>query len=103
MALPVLTAEQRGEALRKAQEARAARKVLLEKVKSGEVSVAQVLDRGKADPMVGKTKVLAVVMALPGIGATRAAALLSDAGIAEGRRVAGVGPKQHAALVEALS
>jgi transposase len=103
MALPVLTAEQRGEALRKAQEARAARKLLLEQVKSGEVTVAQVLDQGKSDPLVGKTKVLAVVMALPGIGATRAAALLSDAGIAESRRVAGVGSKQHAALIKALN
>jgi hypothetical protein len=103
MALPTLTAEQRGEALKKAQEARTARKQLLEQVKSGEVTVAQVLDRGKTDPVVGKTKVLAVVMAVPGIGAVRATTLLSEAGIAEGRRVAGVGSRQHRALIKALN
>jgi hypothetical protein len=103
MALPTLTAEQRGEALKKALEVRAARKKLLEQVTSGEVSVAQVLERGKTDPMVGKTKVLAVVRALPGIGAVRAAELLSVAGIAEGRRVGGVGSNQHSALIGALT
>lgn len=85
------------------QEARAARNQLLEQDKSGEVSVAQVLDRGKTDPMVGKTKILAVVMALPGVGAARAATLLTNAGIAEGRRVGGVGSKQHNALLDALN
>jgi hypothetical protein len=103
MALSTLTAEQRAEALNKAQEARAARKQLLAQVKSGEVTVAQVLDRGKTDPIVGKTKVRAVVMALPGVGAARAAELLTNAGIAEGRRVAGVGSKQHNALLDALN
>jgi Mrp family chromosome partitioning ATPase len=103
MALPTLTAEQRADALKKAQEARVARKHLLEQVKSGEVTVAQVLDRGKSDPMVGKTMVLAVVLALPGVGAARAATLLSNAGIAEGRRVGGVGSKQHEALINALN
>jgi hypothetical protein len=47
IALPTLTAEQRAEALKKAQKARACRKHLLDQVKSGEVTVAQVLDRGK--------------------------------------------------------
>jgi hypothetical protein len=103
MALPTLTAEQRAEALKKAQKARAARKQLLDQVKSGEVTVAQVLDRSNTDPMVSKTRVLAVVMALPGVGPARAATLLSEAGIAEGRRVGGVGSKQHDALLGALN
>jgi ribosomal protein S13 len=53
--------------------------------------------------MVGNTRVLAVVMALPGVGPARAATLLSEAGIAEGRRVGGVGSKQHDALLGAVN
>ena len=42
-------------------------------------------------------------MAPPGVGTARAATLLSNAGIAEGRRVGGVGSKQHEALINALN
>jgi hypothetical protein len=51
MALPILIAGQRAEALKKALEARVAHKRLLEHVKSGEVTVAHLLDRGKTDPI----------------------------------------------------
>lgn len=45
MALPVLSPEQRQEALAKAREARAARSVLLAEVKAGTLTLADVLGR----------------------------------------------------------
>jgi transposase len=103
MALPTLTPEQRAEALQKAQEARSARKQLLDQVKAGELTLAQVLAKGKDDPVVAKTKVSALVQAVPGCGVVRAAAVLAEAKVAEGRRVGGLGAKQHDALLSALS
>jgi hypothetical protein len=102
MALPTLTPEQRAEALEKAQAARSARKQLLDQVKAGELTVAQVLAR-KNDPIVAKTKVSALVQAVPGWGVVRAVAVLAEAKIPEGRRVGGLGTKQHEALLSALS
>jgi hypothetical protein len=103
MALPTLSPEQRAEALEKAQAARQARKRLLEQIKSGELTIAQVLDQGKSDSVVAKTKVSALVGALPGYGAAKAAAALAEAQIVEGRRVGGLGVKQRDALVNALN
>lgn len=103
MALPTLTAEQRAEALKKAQAARVARKRLLDQVKAGELTVAQVLSRRDSDPVVAKTKVSALVQAVPGCGVVRAAAVPAEAKIADGRRVGGLGAKQHDALLSALT
>jgi ribosomal protein S13 len=44
-----------------------------------------------------------VVKALPGIGEVRARQLLEQADIAESRRVNGLGPRQRAALLTAVS
>ncbi|MGH3857084.1 MAG: hypothetical protein ACRDR6_27095, partial [Pseudonocardiaceae bacterium] len=56
MALPILTPEQRQEALRLAAAARSARKQLLDAIARGEQTIPAVLDRAKVDPIVGKTK-----------------------------------------------
>lgn len=103
MALPTLSPEQRADALEKAKVARLARKQLLDQVRTGEVTVAQVLGRGKDDPVVAQTKVNALLQALPGYGAAKAATVLSDAKIPDGRRIGGLGPRQHEALLSALS
>lgn len=55
MALPTLTPEQRKAALEKAAEARAARTALLAKVKAGELSFSQLLERD--DDIAKKIKV----------------------------------------------
>ncbi len=66
MPLPTLTPEQRSEALAKAAAARTARKQLLDEVKAGKLSLADVLGRADSDELVKKTKILAIVKALPG-------------------------------------
>lgn len=103
MALPMLTAEQRQAALDKAAKARAARSALLHSLKAGETKLGEVLDKADAgDEVVKKTKVLAVVKALPGIGDVRARQLLVRAEIAVSRRIKGLGPRQRAALLAAV-
>ncbi|AUS80373.1 integration host factor [Actinoalloteichus sp. AHMU CJ021] len=103
MALPELTPEQRQAALAKAAEARKARSELLAGLKSGQHTLPAVLDKAKTDTIVGKTKVTALVKALPGIGDKRAAAVLEQAGIDTSRRAAGLGDRQRQALIDALA
>ncbi|MBA0127637.1 hypothetical protein SAMN06265360_110132 [Haloechinothrix alba] len=102
MALPTLTPEQRAEALAKAAEARKARSELLASIKSGEQSIEKVLERAKENKTIGKTKVSALLKAVPGLGAVKVANLMEQIGIDPDRRAAGLGDRQRRALVEAL-
>jgi hypothetical protein len=102
LALPTLTPEQRADALAKAAEARKARSELLAAIKDGKQSIATVLGKAKEDKTIGKTKVAALLKAVPGLGAVKVAALLEQAGIDPDRRAAGLGDRQKAALLDAL-
>ncbi len=101
MALPQLTAEERAEALKKAAAARSARAAIREKVKSGELSFADVLAKA-GDPVIDKIKVVTLIESLPGYGKAKAAKLLAELDISDTRRVKGLGEKQKAALLERL-
>lgn len=100
MALPKLTPEERALALQRAAQARAIRAEVKQQLKSGDVSLSEVVKRGGTDDAIGKLRVVALLEALPGVGRVRAQALLEEIGIAESRRVRGLGPRQTAALVE---
>ncbi|MFI5775493.1 integration host factor, actinobacterial type [Nocardia sp. NPDC051570] len=102
MALPTMTAEQRSAALAKAAAVRKARSELIEQVRKGKVSMAEVLKRADKEDLVKKTKVAAVIKALPGIGPVKAAKLMDEADIPVDRRIGGLGSRQRAALLEAL-
>jgi hypothetical protein len=97
MALPVLSPEQRQEALAKARAARGARSALLAGVKAGTLTLAGVL--GRDDDLARKTKVNQVIRALPGVGQARAAAIMERAGIPAERRVGGLGARQREQLL----
>jgi hypothetical protein len=97
MGLPVLSPEQRQEALAKAREARAARSALLAGVKAGTLTLAGVL--GRDDDLARKTKVNQVIRALPGVGKASAAAIMERAGIPAQRRVGGLGARQREQLL----
>jgi hypothetical protein len=103
VALPTLTPEQRADALAKAAEARKARSELLASIKSGERTIASVLGKAKDDKTIGKTKVAALLKAVPGLGAVKVAALLEQAGVDPDRRAAGLGDRQRTALIDALN
>jgi hypothetical protein len=100
MALPQLTAEARADALHKAMAVRRERSELLAALKSGRVTLQQVLER--EDALVGKTAVRRLLQALPGIGKVRAGHLMTDVGISDSRRVQGLGPRQRERLLELL-
>ncbi|RBQ15249.1 30S ribosomal protein S13 [Spongiactinospora rosea] len=101
MALPVLTPAQRQAALEKAAEARAARAALLAKIKKGEMSFADLLDR--EDEITKKTKVSQALRAVKGVGPAKANALMEHAGVDPNRRIGGLGAQQRRKLVDALS
>lgn len=101
MPVPALSPEQRAEALAKAAEARRARAEMLEALKSGDVALADVLNR--TDEVARRTKVAQVLKALPGYGPARVAQLMDDADVDERRRVGGLGVQQRRKLVEAAS
>ncbi|MCW2860256.1 MAG: hypothetical protein JWP48_1964, partial [Actinoallomurus sp.] len=53
---------------------------------------------GQADDVIGKMKVSALLESLPGVGKVRAKQIMERLGIAESRRVRGLGANQRAAL-----
>ena len=89
------TPEQRSAALKRATEMRAARAEYLGRVKSGEVSIADALEAGKGDPVVGRIKAKRLL-----IGAAKAQSAMTAIGISETRRVAGIGQRQAEKLIE---
>ncbi|MFD4183486.1 integration host factor, actinobacterial type [Rhodococcus sp. NPDC058514] len=103
MALPTLTPEQRAAALAKAAASRKARSELREDLKSGKLTFVDVLDKAETDELVGKTKVLYLLESLPKIGKTKARDIAESVGIAETRRVAGLGARQRADLITKLT
>jgi hypothetical protein len=103
MAPPELTPEQRKAALQKAAEARRARAELKELLRTGSLSLAEVLHRAETDAIVAGTKVSAVLMSMPGLGKVKAKRLMEAHGIADNRRIRGLGQRQRAALLDRFS
>ena len=97
-----MTEEQRQAALEKAKETRRARAEVREQLKTGKLSAKDALGR-REDPIVGKIKVSQFIQSFPGFGKAKAEKLMEEIGIAENRRLSGLGEKQVDALVKALS
>jgi hypothetical protein len=97
---PSLTPEQREQALKKAKEARAARAEVKARLKMGSLSLSDALDSDDAN--VGKLKVIQLLESLPGVGKVKARKVMEDIGIADNRRVQGLGAQQRQSLLSAL-
>lgn len=102
MAIPQLSAEERKAALEKAKAARIKRAEVRDQLKSGELSVKDVLAQ-KEDPVIGRMKVSTLIETLPGYGKAKSEKIMSELQIAESRRLRGLGARQEAALLERLS
>jgi len=98
---PQLTPEQRAAALQKAAEARTARAEIKARLKMGSMTLTEALDSD--DPNVGKLKVVSMLESLPGVGKVKARRLMEEIGIADNRRVQGLGAQQRKALLHELS
>ena len=101
MALPSLTDEQRKEYLEKAAAMRKARAQVRKDLKAGRLSFAELMERAD-DPVIARLKVVHLLESLPGYGKARALSLLSEVGIAESRKVRGLGSRQREELLAIL-
>lgn len=99
--LPQLTAEQRERNRHAAIEARRERARMLGGVREGRVDPRGVLMR--RDRVATRTRVEALMRALPGVGPARAEAAMRDLGISPQRRVGGLGPRQRERLIAWLA
>ncbi len=102
MPLPSLSPEQQADALQKAAAARKARAVLKERLKRGDLSLAEIITLGETDDVVGRMRVSALLESLPGIGKVRATKVMHDLRISDSRRIRGLGGNQRRALLEEL-
>ena len=101
MAIPQLSAEERAKALEKAKEARIKRAQVREDLKSGKLTLKQVVAM-KDDPVIGRMKVSTLIETLPGYGKAKSEKIMNELQIAEGRRLRGLGERQEKALLERL-
>ena len=101
MAIPQLTAEERAQALEKAKQARAKRAEVREQLKSGEISLADIIAK-KDDEVIGRMKVSTLIETLPGYGKAKAEKIMTELNIADSRRLRGLGQRQQTALLERL-
>ncbi|MDP2622868.1 MAG: integration host factor, actinobacterial type [Actinomycetota bacterium] len=99
---PQLSPEQRAAALEKAAQARRVRAEVREALRTGQMSLTDVLARSEED-MIAGMKVRALLTALPGLGKVKSYRLMERLGIAENRRVRGLGVQQRKALLEDLA
>lgn len=66
----------------------------------GSMSLAEALDSD--DRNVAKLKVVSMLESLPGVGKVKARRVMEEIGIADNRRVQGLGAQQRAALLDQL-
>lgn len=98
MALPPLTPEQRQAALLKAAASRRERAEVKNRLKNSGALISDVIAQGRTNEVIGKMRVVDLLQSLPGLGKVRARQVMERLGIAESRRVRGLGTKQVAAL-----
>jgi hypothetical protein len=96
---PSLTPEQRTAALAKAAEVRRTRAEIKERLKMGSVTLRQLLIDAETDEMIGGIKVLAILESLPGVGKVKARRTMDEIGIADTRRIRGLGEQQRRSLL----
>ena len=99
MALPILTPEQRQAALEKAAQARQLRAEVKNRLKNSGASLAEVLEQSRVNEIIAKLKVKDLLQSLPGVGKVRAKEIMDRIGIAESRRLRGLGVNQIQALL----
>jgi guanylate kinase len=91
---PQLTPEERSRALAKAKESRQVRAAVKNRVKTGELSIAAVIDMSKDDQAIAKMRVLELVESMSGVGKIRAKSILERLEISLTRRIQGLGRHQ---------
>lgn len=96
--LPALTPEQRTAAVARATAARRVRADVRLELKENRASVSEIVERSANDAALAKLRVLSLLEAMPGIGKVTAILIMERLGIAQSRRLRGLGPHQVDAL-----
>lgn len=99
MALPKLTPEQREDALARAAAARQVRAEVKNRLKNSGATLGEVIAQSREDAVVAKLKVADLLRAMPGVGEVRAREIMDRIGIADNRRLRGLGANQVKALL----
>ncbi len=100
---PQLTDEQRAAALAKAAEARRVRAEAKELLKTGSLRLSELVAKAETDHILAGLKVERVIASMPGVGKIKAKRLMESLGIADNRRIRGLGDKQKEALLAEFS
>jgi transposase len=96
---PQLSEEKRAEALARAAEARRIRAEVKELLKTGSLSLGELLARVESEELLGGLKVSTVLASMPGTGKVKANRMMEALGIADNRRLRGLGDRQREALL----
>lgn len=100
MALPHLTPEQREAALAKAAAARQVRAEVKNRLKHSGATLSEVIAEARANEIVAKLRVVDLLRSMPGVGAVKAREIMDRVGIADSRRLRGLGTNQIKALLD---
>ena len=101
--LPPMTEEQREAALVKAAAARRERAEIKALLKTGSLTLAEVFERADSDDIVAGTKVYPLLASMPRMGKVKAKRLMEEQGIAENRKIRGLGVRQRQLLLDAFA
>ena len=99
---PILSDEARQAALAKAAEARRVRADAKQRLKDGDISFPELLEAAAVDEILNNTKILTILESLPGVGKVKARRTMEAIGIAESRRIRGLGDNQRRELLAAF-
>ena len=99
---PLLTLEERQRALEMAKTARRQRAKLKDDIRAGRISLAQTIQMSKSNDALSKMKVSDLLESLPGVGKVKAIKIMEKCGIANSRRLRGLGAKQILTLLKEL-
>ncbi|MBT8197819.1 MAG: integration host factor, partial [Acidimicrobiia bacterium] len=83
--------------------ARRQRAEMKELLSTGSLTFAEVLERAETDEIVAGTKITAVLVSLPGMGKVKTKRLMEEHGIADNRRIRGLGDRQRRVLLDLFS
>jgi len=101
--LPPMSDDQRADALAKAAVARRQRAEIKALLKTGSLTLDEVFVRAETDDIVAGTKVYPLLASMPRMGKIKAKRLMEELGIAENRKIRGLGRRQREDLLAAFS
>ena len=76
------------------------RAAVKEQLKTGDLTLEELLERGARDEALAKLKVRTLLESMPGVGKVKARRLMEELDISESRRVRGLGRHQRQGLLE---